>query len=106
MSDFIIIVTICFYYFRFILELVCNSDMGFGSSPAVLNVIETNPFKHLTHLALKFCAGTDVDVKRYLAECLKNLKVLLSNKETFLEILKYHQLQNCFGLFTFCCPKI
>ena len=41
----------------------------------ILNVIETNPFKHLTHLSLKFIPGNDSDIKKYLADCLKQLKV-------------------------------
>ena len=45
---------------------------------AMLNVVETNPFKHLTHLSLKFVPGTDADVKKYLADCLKQLKVCMS----------------------------
>ncbi|CAB3996681.1 Hypothetical predicted protein, partial [Paramuricea clavata] len=39
-----------------------------------LNVVETNSFKHLTHLSLKFMLGNDVDVKKYLAGCLTSLK--------------------------------
>ena len=60
---------------RFIVDLVCAGSSGLGGSTAVLNVIETNPFKHLTHLALKFLPGTDSDVKKYLATCLKTIKV-------------------------------
>ena len=62
-------------YCRFILDLVCSGSSGLGGSTAILNVIETNPFKHLTHLGLKFLPGTDNDVKKYLAHCLKTLKV-------------------------------
>ncbi|XP_028404500.1 spindle assembly abnormal protein 6 homolog [Dendronephthya gigantea] len=39
-----------------------------------LNIVETNSFKHLTHLSLKFLLGNDVDVKKYLAGCLTSLK--------------------------------
>ena len=46
-----------------------------GSCTANMNLIETNPFKHLTHLSLKFLPGTDSDIKKYLADCLKTLKV-------------------------------
>ena len=42
---------------------------------ALLNIVETNPFKHLTHLSLKFVPGSDADVKKHLADCLKQLKV-------------------------------
>jgi spindle assembly abnormal protein 6 len=38
---------------------------------ALLSIIEANPFKHLTHLSLRFVAGNDAAVKKYLADCLK-----------------------------------
>ncbi|XP_072271120.1 spindle assembly abnormal protein 6 homolog isoform X3 [Pyxicephalus adspersus] len=41
---------------------------------ASLNIIETNPFKHLVHLSLKLLEGNDSDVKKYLANCIKSLK--------------------------------
>ena len=59
---------------RFILELVCTDGGRLGSSSSTLNVIETNSFKHLTHLALKFLPGSDSDVKKYLADCLKKFE--------------------------------
>ncbi|XP_068093780.1 spindle assembly abnormal protein 6 homolog isoform X2 [Hyperolius riggenbachi] len=40
-----------------------------------LNIIETNPFKHLIHLSLKLLEGNDTDVKKYLANCIKSLKL-------------------------------
>lgn len=64
---------------RFILQLVANSNS------AILNIIETNPFKHLVHLALKFLPGTDCEVKKYLADCLKLAKV----SKYLLDILYY-----------------
>ena len=45
-----------------------------GGTSATLSVVETNPFKHLIHLSLKFMPGSDMDIKKYLAECLKQLK--------------------------------
>ncbi|KAJ1207268.1 hypothetical protein NDU88_002659 [Pleurodeles waltl] len=57
---------------RFLLQLVTSSARDCTS--ANLNVIETNPFKHLTHLSLKLLAGSDSDVKKYLAACIKYLK--------------------------------
>lgn len=42
---------------------------------ASLNIIETNPFKHLVHLSLKLREGNDSDVKKYLADCIKSVKV-------------------------------
>ena len=58
---------------KFIVHLVTNGNSD--CSTASLNVIETNPFKHLTHLSLMFLPGMDADVKEYLADCLKTLKV-------------------------------
>ena len=45
------------------------------SGPSVLNVVETNPFRHLNHLSLKFISASDAYLKKYLAECLLGLKV-------------------------------
>ncbi|XP_002738317.1 spindle assembly abnormal protein 6 homolog [Saccoglossus kowalevskii] len=57
---------------KFLLQLITSGGIERGLSH--LNVIETNPFKHLTHLSLKFVPGNDADVKKYLAACLKQLK--------------------------------
>ncbi|XP_077981696.1 spindle assembly abnormal protein 6 homolog [Glandiceps talaboti] len=57
---------------KFLLHLVTSGGMERGL--AHLDVVETNPFKHLTHLSLKFIPGNDSDVKKYLATCLKKLK--------------------------------
>ncbi|MCG8624488.1 MAG: hypothetical protein MJE68_21155 [Proteobacteria bacterium] len=46
-----------------------------ASGPSVLNVVETNPFRHLNHLSLKFISASDIYLKKYLAECLLGLKV-------------------------------
>ncbi|KAM4809441.1 spindle assembly abnormal protein 6 homolog [Rhinophrynus dorsalis] len=58
---------------RFLLQLLTSSN-AFDCMPASLNIIETNPFKHLIHLSLKLLAGNDSDVKKYLANCIQNLK--------------------------------
>uniref|UniRef100_A0A8C3VX41 Spindle assembly abnormal protein 6 homolog n=1 Tax=Catagonus wagneri TaxID=51154 RepID=A0A8C3VX41_9CETA len=55
---------------RFLLQLV-SSEAILDNLPAFLNVVETNPFKHLTHLSLKLLPGSDVEVKKFLADCLK-----------------------------------
>ncbi|KAI3381346.1 hypothetical protein SNEBB_006422 [Seison nebaliae] len=52
---------------KFQLQLLVNEN---GS----LNVVEINPFKHLTHLSLLLLNGNDTEVKIYLAECLTKLK--------------------------------
>ncbi|XP_063313245.1 spindle assembly abnormal protein 6 homolog isoform X2 [Pelobates fuscus] len=59
---------------RFLLQLLTSSSVP-DCAPANLNIIETNPFKHLTHLSLKLLAGNDSDVKKYLATCIQNLKL-------------------------------
>ncbi|NXI01027.1 SAS6 protein, partial [Pachycephala philippinensis] len=58
---------------RFLLQLV-SSAPALDHAPVSLNVVETNPFKHLTHLSLKFLPGTDAEIKEFLANCLKCLK--------------------------------
>ena len=59
---------------KFVLHFVSQGSYTNERTTGILNVIETNPFKHLTHLSLKFIPGTDSDVKKYLADCLKQLK--------------------------------
>ncbi|GAB5575293.1 spindle assembly abnormal protein 6 homolog isoform X1 [Prionailurus iriomotensis] len=58
---------------RFLLQLVSPAPI-LDNSPAFLNVVETNPFKHLTHLSLKLLPGNDVEIKKFLASCLKSSK--------------------------------
>lgn len=62
------------FFPRFLLQLV-SSAPALDHTPVSLNVVETNPFKHLTHLSLKFLPGTDAEIKKFLANCLKCLKV-------------------------------
>lgn len=59
---------------RFLLQLSSPSSPVLDHSPANLNVVETNAFKHLTHLSLKLLHGTDVEIKKYLAVCLSCVK--------------------------------
>lgn len=58
---------------RFLLQLTSASS-AFDHSPSNLNIVETNAFKHLTHLSLKLLPGSDPDIKKYLATCLSTLK--------------------------------
>ncbi|KFV10767.1 Spindle assembly abnormal protein 6, partial [Tauraco erythrolophus] len=58
---------------RFLLQLVSSASV-LDHTPVSLNVVETNPFKHLTHLSLKFLPGNDAEIKKFLASCLKCLK--------------------------------
>lgn len=41
----------------------------------VFSLVETNPFKELTHLSLKFRAGNDAAIKTYLAARLRQVRV-------------------------------
>ncbi|KAM5194170.1 spindle assembly abnormal protein 6 homolog isoform 2-T2 [Mantella aurantiaca] len=61
-------------FLRFLLQLLTSSN-GMDCMAASLNIIETNPFKHLIHLSLKLLEGNDSDVKKYLANCIKSLKL-------------------------------
>lgn len=56
-------------YPKFVLNFVTSTADGVGH----LNVIETNPFKHLVHLSLRLVAGSDSDVKKHLAQRLAAL---------------------------------
>ncbi|XP_072429363.1 spindle assembly abnormal protein 6 homolog, partial [Chiloscyllium punctatum] len=69
---------------RFLLQLVSSAPV-FDCTPAYLNVVETNAFKHLTHLSLKLLHGTDVEIKKYLAACLKCIKEILYDEKLLLE---------------------
>ncbi|XP_022092248.1 spindle assembly abnormal protein 6 homolog [Acanthaster planci] len=57
---------------KFVVQLMYSEPLSHGV--AELCIVETNPFKHLTHLALKLQPGSDADVKKYLAACLKQLQ--------------------------------
>lgn len=56
---------------KFLCVLERNSSID-----ACLNIVETNLFKQLTHLSLKFKSGGDEALKRYLAAKLKESKTL------------------------------
>ncbi|XP_075012502.1 spindle assembly abnormal protein 6 homolog isoform X3 [Calonectris borealis] len=58
---------------KFLLQLVSSASV-LDHTPVSLNIVETNPFKHLTHLSLKFLPGNDAEIKKFLASCLKCLK--------------------------------
>ncbi|GIY58471.1 spindle assembly abnormal protein 6 homolog [Caerostris extrusa] len=58
----------------FLLMFSINEKVGSLTSSSELDVVETNPFKHLTHLSLKFVPATDSSIKQYLSMCFKNLK--------------------------------
>jgi len=60
---------------KFLCVLHCSQ-----SEFSEFNVVETNQFKHLTHLALKFRSGNDESLKKYLAQ---QLKLFKSESEEF-----------------------
>ena len=64
---------------RFLLHLVTST---IDKNNAMLNVIETNAFKHLTHLSLKLLQPNDTALKKYLGECLILLKVTVTKMFT------------------------
>ncbi|KAK3533371.1 hypothetical protein QTP70_019315 [Hemibagrus guttatus] len=59
---------------RFLLQLSSPSS-ALNQGSANLNIVETNAFKHLTHLSLKLLPGSDVEIKKYLATCLASMKI-------------------------------
>jgi len=67
------------YPVRFLLHLVTTSS---DRNNAMLNVIEANAFKHLTHLSLKLLQPNDNALKKYLGERLVQLKVSFSKTFT------------------------
>ena len=50
-------------------------ETGGGERQALLEVVEVNPFRHLSHIALRLAAASDADLKHYLAKTIKTLKV-------------------------------
>jgi|TARA_B100001142_G_C14301557_1_gene643000 spindle assembly abnormal protein 6 len=50
---------------RFLAVLRVSQDIDLAGSS--LGIIETNHFKHLSHISLSFKSGTDVVIRRYLA---------------------------------------
>ncbi|XP_073227377.1 spindle assembly abnormal protein 6 homolog [Porites lutea] len=81
---------------KFLLQFVVGSGLDQGI--ATLHVVETNPFKHLTHLSLKFLPGSDAEVKKYLADCLKHLqdeKQMLERRLASTEADLQQKLNSC-----------
>eukprot|EP01083_Nonionella_stella_P035923 98000_1 len=55
---------------------------------STLNIMETNKFKHLQHLALQFHPGNDDSVKKYLSKCVVKLKTRSSSLSSELDETK------------------
>eukprot|EP00052_Salpingoeca_macrocollata_P034214 m.329643 g.329643 ORF g.329643 m.329643 type:complete len:663 (+) comp61260_c0_seq1:83-2071(+) len=64
-------------------KFVC--DLQTGPQAADFCVVETNTFKNLTHLHLRFAAGSDAAIKTYLAQCLRSFKEQNSRLESALQ---------------------
>ena len=73
-------------FYRFLLHLVTST---IDKNNAMLNVIETNAFKHLTHLSLKLLQPNDTALKKYLGECLIQLKVSFTKVFTIYTLLLF-----------------
>jgi spindle assembly abnormal protein 6 len=64
-------------------HFLANLDLDSG----IFSIIETNEFKHLTHLSLRFRPGNDAAVKSYLAS------TLIQSQTTCRE--QHNELQRC-----------
>ncbi|ORX58519.1 hypothetical protein BCR36DRAFT_457362 [Piromyces finnis] len=58
---------------KFVAKLINDSARN-----SILQIIETNSFKHITHLSLNFIPGNDTSIKKYLSNLVKETK--LENK--------------------------
>ena len=65
-------------------RFICILEEEIGSG-AILHIVETNLFKQLTHLNLRFKSGTDETLKRYLAGKLLQFKTENENLNIKLE---------------------
>ncbi|XP_065906289.1 spindle assembly abnormal protein 6 homolog isoform X2 [Dysidea avara] len=70
---------------KFLLYLVTSTS---DRNHALLNIIEANAFKHLTHLSLKLLQPNDTALKKYLGECLIQMKEINSALEAQLATVK------------------
>jgi len=61
---------------QYILNLI-QTDAS--SSASLLKVVETNAFRQITHLSLKFISGNCSDIMDYMSECLVHYKDLYEN---------------------------
>jgi len=52
---------------------------------SILQIIETNSFKHITHLSLNFIPGNDSSIKKYLSDLVKETKLENKNLKMKLE---------------------
>ena len=59
---------------RFCLHLHLSATTSNGVAPD-LQIIETNPFRHLTHISLRLIPASDSYLKKYLAQTILAFKV-------------------------------
>lgn len=64
---------------------------------SLFSVVETNPFKELTHLSLKFRAGNDAAIKTYLAARLRQVRYRCTAAVAYLMELFY-----CYNILALC----
>jgi hypothetical protein len=65
-------------------KFIALLNAGAEGCPAAFTVVETTAFKNLDHIVLKFRAGNDEQVKRYLADLVTALKGVRVEHETSL----------------------
>eukprot|EP00951_Prasinocladus_malaysianus_P012056 scaffold89604_cov37-Prasinocladus_malaysianus.AAC.1 len=53
--------------------ITSSSDSGHRGSDGQFSIVETNQFKHLTHISLLFRQGTDTTIKQYLSSRLQEV---------------------------------
>jgi len=68
------------YFIRFVAKLINDSARN-----SILQIIETNSFKHITHLSLSFIPGNDTSIKKYLSDLVKETKMENRNLKSKLE---------------------
>lgn len=73
--------------FRFLIILRHQVEM---SKPSfLLEIVETNPFKHLCHLSLRMTEGNEAQIKKHLSAKLRQLK---EERESGIQMI--HSLEN------------
>ena len=61
---------------------------------STFNLTETNLFKQLTHLSLRFRAGNDAAVKKYLATRLSSLKATVAELESSFAVVSLNFVES------------
>mmetsp|Transcript_13415 Transcript_13415/g.37672 ORF Transcript_13415/g.37672 Transcript_13415/m.37672 type:complete len:496 (-) Transcript_13415:955-2442(-) len=61
------------------------SALPFDSATSVVGIVETNQFKHLCHISMKFQPGNDARIKDYLSQRLSEVRAARSALESSLK---------------------